>query len=298
MVKLQVFDFKKYSLLEREMILSDIDHSERKNSIIIKTCNRIEIYKGDGLIPEDIANHLFRLVSGLESKIIGETSIQGQVKASYIASLEKGGLGKSLNKLFQFALYVGKKVRTRSRISIGAMSHAQATVDIIKKYFDNLDCVVITIIGVHNLSESILRYLTNKGAVMVFVSNRNYEKASRLAQKYSFSAFSIEKLQQMLPITDVLISATSAPHLIVRRENFPLNKPMHIFDLAFPRDIDENIGTLKNVVLYNLEGLENEISKNIDLRKDAVFFAEEIIADELKKFHQWQIKEILYNEIY
>ena len=260
--------------------------------VLLQTCNRIEIYAGEGEIPESTVRHLFRVVSGLESGLPGESAIQGQVKTAYEAAREQYFLSPALHRLFQQALRVGKLVRNRSGISRGAVSHGQATVEMIVASGIALTDARITLIGVNKLTEDTIRFLQQKGAEALFVANRSYNKALPYAEKYRCRIVGFDQLHEVLLHTDVLISATSAPYTVVRPGKFPANKPMQIFDLAFPRDVDTRIGEYQHVQLYNLDDIEARIQQNLHQRGDALQKAEKIIEEEVRSFYkyrkQWQ----------
>jgi glutamyl-tRNA reductase len=289
---IQVFSINQNSsLIQREETLKLASSWEKYPGVLLKTCNRIEFYEGVGLANEDVINHLFRVVSGLESNLIGEIAIQGQVKNAYIEASRKFCLSPGLHSLFQYALNVGKKVRTESQLSRGAISHSQAATEVILKSCIELNKSLITIIGVHKLNEDIIKFLLSKGAETIFLGNKSFEKAAELAEKHGCSVFRLDQLKEFLKFTDVLISATSAPHTIVNFDLFPKNKEMLILDLAFPRDVDETIGNIKGVKLYNLEDIENVVTQNIGARKNEIAKAEQIIEEEVRKF---QLKQQRY----
>ncbi len=283
MVSLQKIDHT-LSLTQREAYIESTRCHSPNDGVLLQTCNRVELYSGGGHIPQDIISHLFRVVSGLESSLVGETSIQGQVKNAYSTASMNNRLDKSLHKLFQTALYVGKKVRSETSISRGAVSHSQAAVNLICRSFHEICDSRITVLGVHNINENIIKYLTKKGAGTIFIGTRTFDKAKALSEKYDCQAFKFNELQNILHQTDILISATSAPHLIVKQDIFPENKKMFIIDLAVPRDIDENIGSLKEVELFNIEMLEQLVEQNLDKRNSAIIEAELIVNQEVIRF--------------
>ncbi|MDR3653274.1 MAG: hypothetical protein P4L34_09930 [Paludibacter sp.] len=284
MVTYKSVNFKQFSLRERETFLRSILSAENEPQILLQTCNRIEQYSGFGDVSEEVVRYLFRLVSGLESSFIGETAIQGQVKKAYLEASEKYQLSTSLHKLFQTALRVGKRVRTESALSRGAMSHSQATIELLLRENIELENSIITIIGANKLNEDIIRFLHAKGAYSLFLSNRSYDKAEELANKYGCSSFRLDDKTEFLSFSDVLICATSAPHLIVKPEHISPDKELLILDLAFPRDVDESIGLLPNVTLYNLEDIKGRVIENVDARNKEVELAMQIIDEEVLKF--------------
>ena len=272
------------SLIEREQFFNNMHLPENTPHVLLQTCDRIELYWGEGAVPEHIAHHLFSVVSGLESSLIGEGAIQGQVKNCYQQSASKYKLSGSLHKLFQTALSVGKRVRTESAISQGAISHSQAVIECLIQEKIPLKNALITMLGINKLNEDIIKFLQAKGAVSIFLGNRYYEKAQDMASKYDCKAFRFDEMKPFLEFTDVLISATSAPHLIVKPEHISPNQKILILDLAFPRDVDQRIGEMPNVTLYNLEDIKHRVNQNLDSRRKRVEKALEIIDEEVRKF--------------
>ena len=271
--------------------------------IFLKTCNRSEIYYGEGEVPDEVARHLFRVVSGLESAIVGERAVQGQVKEAYYTAKAQRPLTAELHRLFQSALQVGKRVRNETEISHGAVSHSLAALEIIEKTinkksqkekisgidsFGNLDLrdARITIIGVNKLTADILKFLQNKGAQMVFLANRSQIKAHYLADPLGIKVYTLDEKQEFLAHTDILISATSAPHLIIRKEDIPEQKSLLAIDLAFPRDIDSRLSELPNVQLYNIRDVEKKVRENIEVRGAEVEKAEAIIEEEILEMQE------------
>jgi len=269
---------------EREKFLHHLKTNAQKNSVLLQTCSRVELYSGNGKISDEITRHLFRVVSGLESSIIGESAIVGQVKQAYYEATQNNQLDKSLHKLFQHALFVGKRVRKETGISKGAMSHSQAAVDFLFKEIGDIKSLKITVIGVNALNEKIIKFLIKKDTEPIFIGNRTFTKANELAEKYGAKAFHFDQLTNILEKTDVLISATAAPHFILKKENFKAQHKMYILDLAVPRDIDPAIGELANVKLFDIEFIENQIKRNVSVRKEQLIEAENIIENEVKIF--------------
>ena len=255
-------------------------HVER-GAVLLQTCNRVELYYGEGDVPDDVARHLFRVTAGLESALIGERAVQGQVKDSYQQAQLQYRLTAEMHKLFSCALEVGKRVRTETEISQGAVSHSLAAIEILQQEQVDLSQSRITIIGVNKLTSDILKFLKNKGARMVFLANRSQMKAHQLADPLGISVFELHDKQRFLADTDILISATSAPHAVIDATDIPAGKKLLAIDLAFPRDIDPSIGRLPNVRLYNLSDVERRVRENISVRKSEVVRAEAIIEEEI-----------------
>ncbi|MDR1745756.1 MAG: glutamyl-tRNA reductase [Tannerella sp.] len=290
MINYKLINHSEYTLKERERMGFQLDADDAVPHVLLATCNRMELYWGEGAVPERALRHLYRVAAGLESALIGERAIQGQLKQAYLEALKKYHLSPHLNRLFQTAIHTGKRVRTETSISEGAVSHSQITVEILRHQNIDLRHKIISIIGVNKLTEDILKYLTARGAENIFLSNRHIEKAEELARQYNGTAMSLDKKRAMLRFTDVLICATSAPHIIVHQEDIEKDKKLLIFDLAFPRDVDESVGRFSEVTLYNLENIERFARENVSLRHKEIRKAEGIIEEEINKFYEWQSK--------
>jgi len=275
---------KTSTLAERESFLKNLSLPENTPHVLLQTCDRIELYWGEGEVPFEVMDHLFRVVSGLESSLVGEGAIQGQVKNAYQEACQKFALPSSLHRLFQTALSVGKRVRTESAISQGAISHSQAVIECLLQEGITLNNALITLIGVNKLNEDVIKFLQAKGAYSIFLGNRNFENAAELAARCDCKAFRLDNMKEFIDYTDVLVTATSAPHLIVKPEHIAGGKKLLILDLAFPRDVDESIGLLPNVTLYNLEDIKKRVHQNLDARMKEVGVAEGIIEEEVWKF--------------
>lgn len=273
---------------QRKSFYREIEKINNPSGILVSTCNRMEYYWGEGYIPEDVVSHLFSVTSGIKSNLIGDTSIQGQVKEAYQNACDHKKLNKSLHKLFQTALFVGKKVRNETKLSSGSVGYSQAVLEILCRHKLLLNNSRITIIGVNNINEKIIRCLARNGAGTILIGNRTLEKARKLSEKYNCNSFSFDKLKETLAQTDILISATSAPHQVVPRSIFPNGKQMFILDLAVPNDVDQTIGTLNGVKLINLSQIEKMVNQNLDKRTSEVHKGKEIIKSEVLRFMTYQ----------
>lgn len=255
--------------------------------VVIKTCNRSEVYSGAGEIPIEVVSRLFRVVCGLESNLIGEKAIQGQVKAAYLEACENQ-LSSSMHKLFQRALYVGKKIRSHTGINKGAVSYSQAAVDILMKKNIIEESMKISLIGAHIMNDKIISYLLKKGASTIFLGNRTYHKAKEIADKYGSEAFSLDQLTDQLLDTDILITASSAPHYLINANNFPANKKMTIIDLAMPADVDPELAAREYIDYITLEHIENTVSQNLEKRELELEKAGRMVDEEIDWFMAYQ----------
>ncbi len=257
--------------------------------VLLATCNRTELYWGSGEIPTETARHLMRVAAGLESALIGERAIQGQLKNAYEEARQNHHLTPELNKLFQTAIHAGKRVRTETAIAEGAVSHSQVVAQMLTHSGWPLQKQVVGIIGVNKLTEDVLKFLTAKGAMNFLLSNRNIEKAQQMATHYGGMAMSLDNLPQLLRQSDIIISATSAPHTIVKTAMIDAQHHPHtLFDLAFPRDIEPEVGVVEGVTLYNLEDIEDFAQQNLVRRHKEESKALEIIEEEIENLAHWQ----------
>lgn len=262
-----------------------------KGEVVIKTCNRSETYGGEGEIPQSVVTHLFRVVSGLESNLVGEKAIQGQVKDAYLYASDNN-LSSSMHMLFQRALYVGKKVRTNTGINRGAVSHSQAAVDLLINSNISLGNRKITLIGAHNMNQKIIAYLLKKGAKTIFLGNRTFHKAESMAKEIGSEAFTLDKLSEQLIDTDILISATSAPHYIVTNKNYPSGKKMTIIDLALPSDVDPSIVDKEPVKYITIDHVEDSVNINLEKRSLELKKASMIVESEIEIFMNNQAERL------
>ena len=286
MIKYISINHQNTSLTEREEYFKQLKREQDKPSVLLQTCNRVELYYGNGNVPADVARHLFRVTCGLESAIVGEQAIQGQVREAYLDARKAKKLPVGMHKLFECALQVGKQVRNETEISHGAVSHSLAAIEIIEQECFDLTNAHITIVGVNKLTEDIIKFLQNKGAKLVFLANRTEEKARRMAEPFGIDVFRLEDKHRFLKDTDILISATSAPHAVITKDDITDHHRMLAIDLAFPRDIDPAVAELDGVTLYNLHDVEQKVKDNISVREDEKQKAEALIEDKIAELNE------------
>lgn len=266
-------------------------------TVLFKTCNRSEVYQDTGRIQVTVARHLFRIAAGLESPLLGETAILGQLKRSYFEAREQGKLSANLNRMFQQAIHVGHRVRTETGISRGAISYSQVTVDILCHELPDLGRSTVSVIGVNDMTESILNFLSSRGATNIILSNRSIEKAERLAQKYDATVMPLSEKRRLLELSDVVISATSAPHTIIQAEDIvPTLRKRYFFDLANPKDFDIRLGSMPRIRVYGLREIESLAKQNIEARAQEVDRCEAIIEEELEELLRWEHNRLLHQE--
>jgi glutamyl-tRNA reductase len=239
----------------------------------------------------EAASHLCRVVSGLDSMVLGETEIFGQVKQAYQAALHAHTTGGVLNRLFQRAFGVGKKVRTETRIQEGATSIGNVAVELAEKIFGHLQDSEVMILGAGEMSRLTAQALVSRGARSIFVTNRSYERAVELASDMGGSAVRFDEWEKVLERVDVVISSTGAPHALIHREDVEKvrrarkYRPLFFIDIAVPRDIDPAVGEIEEVYLYDIDTLEELAEEARVRRQRQIEECDRIIADELAKLN-------------
>jgi glutamyl-tRNA reductase len=291
--------------------------------IIVSTCNRVEVYAvthdiAGGIarikrfladfhrIPfselethlygyhgEKAVRHVFRVASSLDSLVVGEPQILGQIKAAYGYAAEYGTSGLILNRFLHKAFSVAKRIRTETRIASSAVSIAFAAVELAKKIFDDLSDKTVLLVGAGEMGELAARHFISNGVRGVLVANRTFERAERLAEEFDGRPVRFEDLLDHLHKADIVLSSTGAPHFIIgpkdvvqvlRRRK---QRPMFFIDIAVPRDIDPAVNDLENVYLYNTDDLRGVVESNLEQRRKEAETAEEIVNGEVDRFLSW-----------
>jgi glutamyl-tRNA reductase len=292
-------------------------------NVIVSTCNRTEVYavvdqlhtgryyiksflanwfhmEIDALTPylnimenEAAVEHLFRVASGLDSMILGETQILGQVKSSYLLAQEHGTIGTIFNQLFKQAVTFAKRAHSETEIGANAVSVSYAAVELAKKIFGDLSSKHVLIIGAGKMGELAAQNLYGSGVGKVTVVNRTLEKAEQLAKKFSGAAKSLSELSCALLEADIVISSTGAKDYIITKEmmvhveKMRKGRPLFMVDIAVPRDLDPALAELESVFLYDIDDLEGIVQANLEERKKAAEQIERMIGTELVAFQQW-----------
>jgi glutamyl-tRNA reductase len=292
-------------------------------AVAISTCNRTELYLvvGDPVEGEstvlamlarqaeirpteltsaiyshrncDAARHLYRVTSGLESMIVGEAEIQGQVKRAYESALAKEMVGPLTNRLFKAALATGKRVRSETAIGERQLSLPAVAVALSRELLGPLDGREVVIVGTGETSELTARALADSGGRTVFVANRRRDRAIGLARRYGGQSVSFDQLPNVLYHADIVVAATASPHLLLEARELAEvmhqreAKPMLLIDLAVPRDIDASCGDIDGVSLYDIDDLQAVIARNRKVRQAEARKAEGIIEEEIKHFAAW-----------
>ena len=244
-------------------------------------------------IDDDAVEHLFLVASSLDSMIVGETQILGQIKEAYRHAAKYKCSGFILNKLLHKAFSVAKRVRTETRIGASAVSISYAAVELARKIFGDLAGKKVLLIGAGEMAELAAEHLVGQGVGAVIVANRTLQRAVDLARCYSGQAVALEEILDQLEHVDIIISSTGAPDLILRKDDLRSvmrerrNRPLFFIDIAVPRDLDPDINTLDNVYLYDIDDLKNVVEMNKSERDKEAVKAERVIAEEKLKFGRW-----------
>jgi glutamyl-tRNA reductase len=281
--------------------------------VLVSTCNRVEIYGVTAqwvkatayrlfqmLALEEVdfapylyvkegveaITHLFSVAGGLDSMVIGETEITGQVKQAYQAAQEARLTGKITNRLFQTALQVAKEIRTETAIGRGATSVGSVAVELAERIFDqDLSTKTVMIVGAGKMGEACVKHLAKKGARSVIVANRSPERARNLANEFGGRAVSMEDCLQAMGEADIVVSSTGSPQIVLDRAQIASvmparrNRPLFLIDIAVPRDIDPEVQHLPNVYLYNVDHLETIVRENVRVREQELVRCNELIAE-------------------
>jgi len=294
------------------------DSRQVEEAVILSTCNRVEIYASSTLAPKNAfetlqeflvrihdyrdpisdeiyklsepqsLQHLFKVACGLDSMVLGETEILGQLKKAYEVALQHGHTGRRLNKAFQKAFNVAKQIRTETNIQRGSVSVGSVAVELAEKIFSNLKEREVLVIGAGDTSEKTARSLLSRGARGVLVSNRSHERAVALAAELGGRAIHFEEWAKEFARIDIVISSTSAPHYILDRTKLePLmkarkNRPLLLVDIAVPRDIEPEVNLMENVYLYNIDDLQSIADDYLKQRKEEIARCEAIIRERVR----------------
>lgn len=302
--------------------LSDLHRfAKLEESSIVSTCNRTEIYcrqdsaenqrimewlcgykdiHKDDLVPflythpnQDAVNHAFRVASGLDSMVLGESQILGQMKTAFSTAHQEGKTGKILNRLFQQSFSVAKQVRTQTAIGANAVSVAYAAVNLAKQIFADLSEQRVLMIGAGETNTLAAQHLQNQGVTQFTIANRTLERGIELANMLNGRAIELTELSDELINAEIVISSTASTLPIVGKGMIEStlkkrkNKRMFLVDLAVPRDIEPEVAKLRNVYLYSVDDLREVVSENLDSRKQAAKQAEDIIDTQTQQFIQW-----------
>ena len=298
-----------------------------KERVLLSTCNRTEIYGvGDGagdaisktkaflseysqlklsdfedklyvLRQPDSVEHLFSVASGLDSMVIGETQIIGQVKDAYFSAHENRQTGKVLNNLFQRSFRVAKNLRTHTEIGAGKVGVASVAVELAEKIFSKLKGAKVMVIGTGEMSTQVTKAMVSRGAYPLIVSSRHFDRAEALAANLGGEAVSYDDYESRVKEVDVVLASTLAPKVLIHKEQVKhwmkvrREKPLFLIDIAVPRNIEAKTGDLDDVYLYNIDDLEGIAEKNMAQRKNQLDECFRLVRGQTGYFMSWLVKE-------
>jgi glutamyl-tRNA reductase len=293
-------------------------------ALILSTCNRVELYavvrdtaqgfeslkeylmkiaptlSAEDLIPyltyfdgHEAIRHLFRVTSSLDSMVVGEPQILGQVKEAFEVALSQKTTGVVLNKVLKKAISVGKRVRSETGIAASAVSISYAAVELAKKIFQNLAGKTVLLIGAGEMAKLAARHLVQAGMQNVLITTRNYELAADVARRFNGLPVPFHDFPREMSNADIVICSTGAASYLVRTEDVQKalwtrrNRPMFLIDISVPRNIDPDIGSLDNAYLYNIDDLQGQVDKNLEQRRQEATKAEDLVTSEVLLITKW-----------
>lgn len=242
---------------------------------------------------EEAIRHLFRVSSSLDSMVLGEPQILGQIKTAYGYAAEFKTAGLILNRFLHKAFSVAKRVRTETAIASNAVSVSFAAVELARKIFDRLDNKGVMIIGAGEMCELAARHFVSNGISKVLVTNRTFERAEKLAAEFNGKAVPFDSFVDHLAEVDIVMTSTGAPNFILGKRQMEevlkrrKNRPMFLIDIAVPRDIDPKVNDISNTYLYDVDDLQGVVQANLKERQKEAGKAEAIVEQEIGQFHQW-----------
>jgi glutamyl-tRNA reductase len=305
------------------MVRELVEAPEVHEAAAISTCNRTELYlvAPDGVAAESLAlgvlvreaeirptelvghlyslratdgaAHLFRVTAGLDSMIIGEAEIQGQVKRAYELALVEGATGPILNRLFRGALAAGKRARSETSISQKGVSVPSVAVELAQRALGDLSSRLVLVVGAGETAELTARALAARGVEAAFIANRRYDRAIGLAQRFGGRAVRFEDLPAQMEHADIVVASTSSPHHVVEPEALAevmaarRGRPLLLIDLAVPRDIHPDCREVEAVALYDMDDLQTLVERNASGREAEARRAESVLRSELGRFERW-----------
>ena len=305
-----------------DAIRSLVHHPGIREGIILSTCNRVELLTVQengsttqanllqflqdyfavppaSITPHlyeyrerEAVRHLFRVASSLDSMVVGEPQILGQVKESYTVAREVGAVSNSLDPLIQRAFTVAKKIRSETQIGSSSVSIASVAVDLARKIFGSLQGKTVLLVGAGKMSELAARHLIQQGASNILVTNRTFERAERIAQQFDGQAIAFEALYEQAARADIVITSTGAPQKLFHRSHGQQflhsrrNRPMFFIDIAVPRDIDPKMNEIEGCFVYDIDDLQQVAAANLADRSREAAAAETIVTQEVEKYEQ------------
>ena len=309
---------------QAERLLRDLtSHEDVQEAVAISTCNRTELYlvsndpvqaEADalarlatraGIRPTalaqivytprncDAARQLYRVTSGLESMIVGEAEVQGQVRRAYELALAAGTTGPMTNRLFRAALEAGKRVRTQTGIGRERVSVSTVAVELAQEAVGDLARRSVVVIGAGETSERTAQALADQGVTTIFIANRHADRARTLAARFGGSVGSLDELPARLLDADIVVASTASPHALIGAEEIEGvmelrgRRPLVLIDIAVPRDIEPQCGDIEGVTLYDIDDLQAVVARNLEVRASERARAETVVEEEIQRFARW-----------
>jgi len=300
-----------------------VEHEAIHEAVAISTCNRTELYlvvadpveaenvalgilsRQAGLRPTELlgaiyslrgsaaVEQLFSVTAGLDSMIVGEAEVQGQVRRAYEAALAADTTGPLTNRLFSAALQTGRRVRSETKIGEGRTSVSTVAVDLAKDVVGHLADREVVIVGAGETSELTAQALATEGVATIFVANRHADRARSLAERFGGTTLSLDHLPRQLQTADIVVASTASPHSIVTADALSEvilargGRPLVFIDLAVPRDIDPDCAELPGVSVYDMDDLQGVVARNLEVRAEEAMLAERVVEDEIQRFAKW-----------
>ena len=301
-----------------------MSHSSLEEGVILSTCNRVEVLAvcsqeeaavqdikkflveqesvEDRVVGENhlyiysgelAIRHLFRVAASLDSMVVGEPQILGQLKDYYLAAQDAGTVGRILHRLFHRSFSVAKKVRSETGIASRPVSVSSVAVDLAKRIFDRLEGKTVMVIGAGRIGELVVRHLIQNGVRSIMITNRTFDRAVSLAEEFQASPIRFEDFHQYLKLADVVIGSTETPEFLLKAETVVevlkerKQKAMFFIDLGVPRNFDPRVNEIDNVYLYHIDDLDEVSKQNLQGRENETDKAEEIVCEEVVNFLRW-----------
>ncbi len=265
------------------------------------SANRTELEKHLYLLRhEDVIKHLFRVASGLDSMIVGEPQIGGQVRAAFLAAQSSSALDAVLERLFEETMHVAKRVRTETGIGEHAVSVPYAAVELARKIFGDLRGLQVLLLGAGKIGELTAEHLNGFGLKQVFVANRSHDRAQQLASRFQGQAIYFEAIEPYLASCDIIIASTAAPHYVLERPQIERalgarkQRTLFLIDLSVPRNIHPEVAQIDGAYLYNIDDLQQVADSNRELRQQKAEEAETIVGREVESFrHRLVVRDVV-----
>ncbi|HTY90539.1 MAG TPA: glutamyl-tRNA reductase [Methanocella sp.] len=321
--KAPIEDIERARFRDADATLKRLKAAGASESMVLQTCNRVELYAvsedsgllkkfaaGEGMPPlehacgDDALLHLLRLACGLDSMVIGEDQILGQLKSAYLISENSGCMGGILSTAVLGAIDAGRRARLETRINRGSVSIGSAAVELAESLLGDLKDKSILVVGAGEMGTLVANGLADKNLKGIYVANRTFEQAQRLAASLGGTAVRLDDICNHITTADVIICATAAPHLIITKKMVEArirDRPLIIIDITNPRNVEETVSRVPGVVLYNIDGLRKINEANLERRRAEVAPVERIIQEELgriKKAYNRQRADHVIGDLY